>query len=144
MAAVDPPVRLIMVISLAAEAYATGWESFNGSSYYITAAHMHWDCVTACGEASAKMACLTSSDENAFAASMIRAHGVAFIGTYNPAPKDEHWRCASGEVGRRLFRMGAWPADGLAAPCRGLELRAAALNGGLGRYSLCDGASLPL
>ena len=100
MAAVDPPVRLIMVISLAAEAYATGWESFNGSSYYITAAHMHWDCVTACGEASAKMACLTSSDENAFAASMIRAHGVAFIGTYNPAPKDEHWRCASGEVGR--------------------------------------------
>ena len=39
MAAVDPPVRLIMVISLAAEAYATGWESFNGSSYYITAAH---------------------------------------------------------------------------------------------------------
>ena len=100
MAAVDPPVRLIMVISLAAEAYATGWESFNGSSYYITAAHMHWDCVTACGEASAKMACLTSSDENAFAASMIRAHGVAFIGTYNPAPKDEHWRCASGEVGQ--------------------------------------------
>ena len=108
---------LFVLVDVASAACPGGWTLWDdgGKCYKVTAGRFNaLGCATACGE-NASLACISSSSEAEFVASLTRSVGDVWIGLYQSpggAEPGGGWnRCASGEATNFTNWLPGYPDD---------------------------------